>query len=311
MLQHSATSRIIISGTLKSYTIQSAVTTHLMHVSPRFYDHGHGLVASRMNLTLATVKKIASPLSRMNTPESTGNLVYTYSNPYSDTEERRVGKVVEDSVRMMLMDSISSSEEAMKGQNLRESSESSDSFNLIYSSEEDYYWQPKPTMEDAPQNPLSSLFIGYNGKYIGKSNEVDVVAKSKELISQIANEMEDPNDVSKNQILEKFTILSSLLRTMNKDQMLEVDKEVRLSPNDMKSMDKTLVPKQNAWSVFKSAIAQAGTGPALLVIKNWIETKEVDSETAVDLLNKLPKTARAPTAEYIQEFFVSIYRIRS
>lgn len=315
MLQQSATSRVIISGTLKSYTIQSAVTTNLMHVSPRFYDHGHGLVASRMNLTLATVKKITSPLPKPNTPESTGNLVYIYSNPYSDTEERRVGKVVEDSNKMMVSDSISSSEEATKGHDLRrfssDSSSSSSSPSSIYSSEEDHYWQPKPTMEDAPQNPLLPLFIGYKGKYIGKSNEVDVVAKSKELISQIANEMEDPNDVYKNQILEKFTILCSLLRTMNKEQMLEVDKDVRLSPNDMKSMDKTLVPKQNAWSVWKSAVAQAGTGPAFLVIKNWIETKEVDSETAADLLAKLPKTARAPTAEYIKEFFVSIYRIRS
>lgn len=314
MLQQSATSRIIISGTLKSYTIQSAMTTNIMYISPRFYDHGHGMVASRMNLTLAAVKKITNPLPKPNSPESTGNLVYIYSNPYSDMEERRVGKVVEDSDNMMLSDSISSissSEEATKGQNYRSLSSDSSSSSSFSSSEEDHYWQPKPTMEDAPQNPLSSIYIGYMGKYIGKSNEVDVVAKSKELISQIANEMEDPNDVYENQILEKYTILCNLLRTMNKEQMLQVDKHVRLSPHELKSMDKTQVLKQNAWTVLKSAVAQAGTGPAFLIIKNWIEMKEVDSKRGADLLAKLPKTARAPTAEYIMEFFVSIYRIRS
>ena len=31
--------------------------------------------------------------------------------------------------------------------------------------------------------------------------------------------------------------------------------------------------------------------------------KEVDSKRGADLLAKLPKTARAPTAEYIMEFF--------
>lgn len=314
MLQQSATSRIVISGTLKSYTIQSAVTTNIMHVSPRFYDHGHGLVASRMNLTLANVKKITSPLTKPSAPDSTGNLVYTYSNPYSDIEERRAGKVVEDSDKMMVSDSVSSvssSEEATKGQNLRSlSSDSSSSSSSISSSEEDHYWQPKPTMEDAPQNPLSPLFIGYYGKYIGKSKEVDVVAKSKELIFQMANEMEDSNSVYKNQLLEKFTILCDLLRTMNKEQMLQVDRDVRISPLELKSVDKSLDPRENAWPILKSAIAQTGTGPAFLIIKKWIEKKEVDSFRAADLLAKLPKTARAPTAEYIKEFFVSIYRIR-
>lgn len=93
--------------------------------------------------------------------------------------------------------------------------------------------------------------------------------------------------------------------------MLQVDKHVRLSPHELKSMDKTQVLKQNAWTVLKSVVAQAGTGPAFLVIKNWIEMKEVDSKRGADLLAKLPKTVRAPTAEYIMEFFVSIYRIRS
>ncbi|XP_071865217.1 vitellogenin [Bombus fervidus] len=303
----SATSRIIISGTLKSFTIQSAVTTNLMYVNPRFYDHGHGLVASRMNLTLAAVKKITNPLLKPKNLESTGNLVYTYHNPFSDIEERRVGKVLEDSDKTMVSDSVSSvssSEEVTKGQNLRSlSSDSSSSSSSISSSEEDQYWQPKPTMENAPQNPLSPLLIGYNGKYIGKHKEMDVVAKSRELIYQIANEMEDPNDLHKNQILEKYTILSDLLRTMNKDQILQVDKDVHFSPHELKSLDKTLIPKQNAWNVLKSAVAQTGTGPGLLVIKNWIELKEVDSTAAADLLARLPKTARAPTAEYVKEFF--------
>nr|WRI53860.1 vitellogenin [Bombus eximius] len=303
----SVTSRIIVSGTLESYTIQSAVTTNIMLINPRFHGNEQGLVASRVNLTLASVKKITSPLPKPSTAESTGNLVYIYSNPYSDKEERRVGNIVEDSDKVLILDSISSissSEEATKDQNHQSIlSDLFSSFSSISSSEEDHYWQPKPTMEDAPQNPLLPLFIGYYGKYIGKSNEVDVVAKSKELISQIANEMEDPNGVYENQILEKFTILCSLFCAMNKQQLLQVDKDVRLSPNELKSTDKTLAPKRNAWSVLKFAVAQAGTGPAFLVIKNWIETKEIDPETAADLLSKLPKTARTPTAEYIQEFF--------
>ncbi|KZC03969.1 PREDICTED: vitellogenin-like [Dufourea novaeangliae] len=310
-LSKSSTSRIIISGNLKAFTIQSSVTTSKLFVSPRFYDEQNGVVVSRMNLTLGDVKKISRPLSAPANPESTGNLVYVYNNPFSDMEERRLSKSLDgqNSKQNQASDSISSvssSEEAAKnGQNprIRGSSSSSASSSSISSSEENEFWQPKPTLEDAPQNPLLPDFVGDRGKYIGQSGEFEIIKVTKDLVLQISNDLEDPSNIPNQETLEKFTILSSLIRTMSRKQLIELENNMHISPNELKSNDKSQATKQNAWAAFRDAVTQAGTGPALLTIKNWIERRNVVGLEAADIVSRIPKNARTPTAEYVRSLF--------
>lgn len=56
---------------------------------------------------------------------------------------------------------------------------------------------------------------------------------------------------------------------------------------------------------FRDAVAQAGTGPALLTLKEMIESKKVKSEEAAQLISILPNSARFPNSEYMNNFFVS------
>lgn len=311
LFQKSSSSRIIISGSLKRFAIQSSVTTSQMFISPRFYDYQNGIVASKMNLTLRSMDRISSPLPMPSNPESTGNLVYIYNNPFSDIEERRAPRP-SDALKYnqgRSSDCAASSSEATKdGQKSRVGCSSSDgaSSSSISSSEENTFWQPRPGLLEAPQNPLLPNFVGYKGKYIGKSGEVDVANAIKDLVSQIAKEIDDPSNIPDNETLEKFTILCSLIRTMSRKQMMEVEGNLVLSPNELKSNDRSQAFKQNAWAVFRDAITQAGTGPALLTIKNWIEKKIVVGLEAADIVSRIPKNARAPTAEYIRELFVSV-----
>lgn len=283
-----------------------------MYVSPRFYDNQNGLVASKMNLTLRSMGRTQNTLAAPDNPESTGNLVYMFNNPFSDFEERRLKPNNMDSNQVRTSDSVSSvssSEEMLKnGQNpgLRGSSSSSASSSSISSSEEHQFWQPKPTLEEAPQNPLLPNFIGYKGKFLGKSGEIDLVKATKELVFQIANELEDPNNIPTHETLDKFTILSSLIRLMSRRQIAEAENNMHISPNELKSNDKSQAVKQNAWAVFRDAVTQAGTGPALLTIKSWIEKKNVEGMEAAEIVSRIPKTARAPTAQYIRACFVSI-----
>ncbi|XP_012139918.2 vitellogenin [Megachile rotundata] len=302
-----STSRIVISGNLKRFTIQTSVTTSQMFVTPRMYENHKGIVASRMNLTLGNVNKISNPLPLPRNPESTGNLVYVYSNPFSDMEERRPSDR-RDSKQDLESDSISSqssSEEINKNKInlLKNSGSSSASSSSISSSEEHKFWQPKPTLQDAPQNPLLPNYIGYKGKYIGKSGEIDVIKAVKQLVFEIANELEDSTLMPTQETLEKFSILTSLIRTMSRSQIEEVENILHLSSNELKFDDKTQAVKQNAWAVFRDAITQAGTGPAFLTIKNWIEKRNIGTWEAADILSALPRTSRTPTAEYIRTFF--------
>ncbi|XP_076296565.1 vitellogenin [Lasioglossum baleicum] len=302
-----STSRVVISGSLKRFVIQSSVTTSKMSVSPRFYDDQAGIVVSRMNVSLANMKTINEHLPSPADPESTGNLVFVYDNPFSDTEQRRNSLAskqnnwrTSDSIR-----SVSSSEEVLANQlNPKGTDSSSGSSSSISSSEENHFWQPKPTLEDAPQNPLLPHFVGNNGKHIGHhSANIDTVQAAKDIVFQIANELEKPSEIPEQETLEKFTVLTSLLRTMNKKKLAEVGTALHITASELKSADKSQAVKQNAWAVFRDAVAQAGTGPALLIIKQWIKNKDINCMDAADIVSRIPKNARTPTAEYIRAFF--------
>lgn len=56
---------------------------------------------------------------------------------------------------------------------------------------------------------------------------------------------------------------------------------------------------------YRDAVAQAGTGPALATIRDWIKEEKVKSEEAAELVAVLPFTARTPTPEYVDALFVS------
>lgn len=57
---------------------------------------------------------------------------------------------------------------------------------------------------------------------------------------------------------------------------------------------------------YRDAVAEAGTGPALLAIKDMIESGKVNGEEAAQLLAVLSNSAQFPTAEYLSTLFVCI-----
>ncbi|XP_011706280.1 PREDICTED: vitellogenin-1-like, partial [Wasmannia auropunctata] len=277
LFTRSSTSNIIISGNLKRFTIKSSVMTDEIVMNSKIHDTYSGAVYSSMNLTLVKTSLIANPMRASNVV-STGNLVYTYNNPFSSQLKRS------------------------------SSSSSSSSSN----SEEHDYLQPKPKLDEAPESPLLPYFIGYNGRSIQTSEEnYDVVAAR--LISQITEEIEYlAVDLLKHpftETLERFTILVRLIRTMNTKQIGEVEynllelvyhdnrKDKVTREEDQKLYNQTL------WDVFRHAIADAGTGPALITIKNWIKNGKLEGIQAAQIISKIPKTALAPTAEYLTAFF--------
>lgn len=62
---------------------------------------------------------------------------------------------------------------------------------------------------------------------------------------------------------------------------------------------------------FRDALAEAGTGPALVEIYNAIERKEISGGEAARIVSRLPVVAREPTPEYMSAFFVSFFILLS
>lgn len=57
--------------------------------------------------------------------------------------------------------------------------------------------------------------------------------------------------------------------------------------------------------VLRDAVALVGTGPALLTIKSWIQSRSIQGEEAAEVLSVLPHSAQSLDVNYINTLFVS------
>nr|XP_012221807.1 PREDICTED: uncharacterized protein LOC105671873 [Linepithema humile] len=299
-----STSHIVVSGSLKRFTIQSSTTTNKICVRPGIYDSYAGTVYSKINLTLNSVNEIFDPIPISGNLTSTGNLVYTYNNPFSDVEQRKLHRPSQDT------SSVQSPESHSSESSKREThSDNDDMFN----SEERYYLQPKPRLDEVPDNPFLPYFVGYKGKSIQKS-EKNNTKKVVSLLIDIGMELQHVYARFKDrplEILDKFALLVRLTCTMNSNQIAEVENLLFAYIDEIKpykrffiaSIVNPIIMNQTTRNIFRDVVAQAGTGPALITIINWIKNKKLEGIEAARIISKIPKTARVPTAEYIDAFF--------
>lgn len=158
------------------------------------------------------------------------------------------------------------------------------------------YFQPKPTLKYAPENPLLTYFIGNKGASIQHSNQFNAPAEVQNLVNEISEDLNNPNEVPIKNTLRKFNILAKVIRTMNAEQ---IEKTTRLIEEKQGKQSK-------AQKVYRDALVSAGTGPAVNELMNWIEERKLIGEDAAEVITAFPKTIREPTQEMLQRFFVSI-----
>lgn len=304
MLQQLSVSQTIISGNLKRFTIQSSVLRNEISVKRENSDSFLGTVHSIMKLILAKKNQISNSMlesQEVTQLESTGNLVYTYNNPFSKSEERRAynPSISRNSGQVQSSESSSSSQSSSS-----QSSESSESSSSSQSSEERHVSivQSETALHLAPNVPLLPYFVGYNGKAIQLSDQVNAVERAQSLISQIATELQSPRQITSQNTLEKFTILKNLLRTMSRQQYVELEEQL-FSNHYTPSQDNS---QQDVWRIYRDAVSHAGTGPAFLTLVQWIKSGKVEGIEAARLVSQIPKNVQQPTAEYVKAFFVSI-----
>ncbi|XP_012139904.2 vitellogenin-like isoform X3 [Megachile rotundata] len=241
LMSKSSISRIVISGSLKDFVVQSAVSTSKMTITPSFNDAQNSTVLSKLSLTLEDMHEIKTPMPSPTKPKSTGYRISFETTPSS--------------------------------------------------------------LEDPPKHPVWPNIIDYGGKFIRHFREFNGLAAVRDLLHRISNELVDPNTIPEQQTLDKFTHLVNIIRTMNRNQIAEAENKLQISPKKLKWGDKADAIRQNRWFVFRDAITQAGTGPALLTIKNWVENGELRSAEAAEMLSKIPASARQITHQYTEAFF--------
>lgn len=163
------------------------------------------------------------------------------------------------------------------------------------------YLQPKPTMENAPENPMLNYFVGNKGSSIQNAKNFNAPAEVEKLAREVADDLEDPNEVPVKQTLRKFNVLSKVIRTMNAKQIEEATRSLTMEQDEQDQDKKT----EKARNVYRDALASAGTGPAVNEVMKWIEDGKLTGEAAVQVISSFPKNIREPTEEMQKRFFVS------
>ena len=259
-----------------------------------------------MNVTIHEVKDISDQVLPPSNPQSTGNLVYSYNRPSENANSRRPSRL---SHSQHSHNSNSKSNSNRRQNNNEKDSDESNSSSSVYDNEGDSYLQPKPKLTEAPEHPMLSYFIGNNGNSIQKDGKVDAVKSAKNIAQEIGNEMQKPDNMPEEQTLEKYTILYKLIRTMSADQIAEVQRELyeqQPSSNQLNQNNPSQNARRYAWVAYRDAVAQAGTGPALVNIKQWIQNKQIEGFEAAFVIDTLGKSTQTPTPEFLDAYFVSV-----
>ncbi|CAG2058700.1 unnamed protein product [Timema podura] len=164
------------------------------------------------------------------------------------------------------------------------------------SSSEEKDYLPVPGLNDPPHFPMLPLFFGFEGRPI--SSKINPVEAVRKIASEIGSELQYPDGIPKENTLAKFTILTRLVQVMSAKQLKEAGRSL-YTPSSKPSSSRA----SNTWKAFRDAVGEAGTGPALVTLKEWIMSKKVRGEDAAELVSSLPRASVTPTPEYLNEFF--------
>lgn len=136
------------------------------------------------------------------------------------------------------------------------------------------------------------------------AKEINPVQEVQKLATEIGKDLQNENDIPKLNTLAKFNILAQVIRILDEKQIQEATRQLYAPQADNQSEKSSA--RNAAWKAYRDAVAQAGTGPAVKELMQWIENKKVDGEEASELIATLPKTIREPTEAVMKLFFVSI-----
>ncbi|XP_046429082.1 vitellogenin isoform X1 [Neodiprion fabricii] len=330
----SSMSRIILSGTLDRHTIQSSVTTTKFVLSPELHNEQKGMVVSRLNLTLVAVGSASSSISSPSSVKSTGNLVYHYDSPASQSGLE--GDEIDDSGSNSFDSSSSFSSSSYSESDSSSSSDSDeDSSSSSSSSDSDSNSSSSSSSSDSDSDCSSSSFSyeeqfkkrkprslrrdldndnrqGYDlekSPQSGKGAEIESVVANvarkdlSKLAKQIAEELQRPSSIPKEHTLEKFNTLVQMVRALSAKEINQMHQSLYQPYDKTNSNSQSESVRRNAWVAFRDAVVAAGTGPALLSIKQWIKQKKLSDFEAAAAVASLPKAARYPTPAYIDAFF--------
>nr|WFV29669.1 vitellogenin [Ophraella communa] len=273
-LMRDSTTRVVLTGSLEKYTIQSSVTVNVIAASPTLSDNDKGRVMSVVNATLEEIKSQRQNLGEISQPVNYDNLVYSYEHSLSSSSNR----VPFTQHKKSNNDYHSNQIRPRRSINRQQYPEGNDN---------------KPQLNQAPTSQLLPYTIGYEGMSI--KEKINIVQEVQKLVKNIGKQMQDLEKTHHEQLLDQYQTMISLMRIMNFDELQEVAKYVYTTKYEGE--------ERANWVAFRDGVAELGTGPALLCVSDWLKTNKLSGEEANQVVATMTDVVRQPTDDYIKSLF--------
>lgn len=275
-ISHSSTSRIIVG---KQGPIYKAETTSTVHVHPHFSGKQKAEVISYVRHTFVNSEQD----TEVEWPKPEGsrvikNLLYSMTpKQITITDKNESPESQENNAPM------TSENWAIWNRVNSDSSSSDDSSSAFVNDDIPKYNEPA----------YSALYMNPQPRTERKQNPMN----AQKLVQEIAQLLQNPNNMPKADFLSKFNILVRVIASMSSDQLSQTSRSIEVAKSS------TNVVKSNMWMIYRDAVAQAGTLPAFKQIQTWIQTRKIEGEEAAEVVASLVHTLRYPTKDVMTQFF--------
>ncbi|XP_063630311.1 vitellogenin-like [Cydia splendana] len=296
----------------KQGPIYQSETTSTVHVNPHLYGKQKAEVRSKVVLTL--VKYEQDNEAEWQVPEGRviKNLLYAMNSKQvtiqdSSSSESSSSESHEHQHRHLHNHESQQNEDSEGVDNLnrvrrslRHKKHVTVNKVIIKRSDEDKSWDSDSTSayvnDDVPninEPAYAALYMSPLPRVDKKQNPMN----AQKLIQEIAQLLQNPNNMPKSDFLSKFNILVRVIAAMSSEQLSQTSRSIEVA----KSSNNIL--KSDMWMIYRDAVAQAGTLPAFQQIKSWIVNKKIQGEEAAQVIASLPATLRYPTKDVMIQFF--------
>lgn len=299
-ISRSTTSRILAD----SQAIYKAETTSTISVHPHLYGKQKAEVLSKVELSLTSYENDKEPeWQKSEEHREIKSLLYAITKKQNSNRD----------------DSASSSSSASHEQNQVEEEQESHSrerrspktkvlsINKVFKSRilssEGSSWEESseadlrahvndnvPSMNDPA---FADLYLNTEQDMNTKQNPANV----HKLVQELAQQMQNPNNMPKADILTKFNILVRLISSMNIEQLNQASRSIEGAKSSSNAV------KANMWMIYRDAVAQSGSLPAFQQIQSWIQKKTIRGEEAAVIVATLVNTLRYPTKNVMTKLF--------
>ncbi|XP_022835071.1 vitellogenin-like [Spodoptera litura] len=124
----------------------------------------------------------------------------------------------------------------------------------------------------------------------------EIIDNAHKVLQEITLLVQDPPNLSKDNLLSKFNVLVRFIMLMNSEQLTQMTDSIE----DSKTSNNA--EKNKMWIIYRDAVAQAGTIAAFKKIKSWIVTKKIQGEEAAEVIASVPGSLSFSNKEIMNEF---------